>query len=176
MIQGLKARLFNKKLEEISRRNTLNPVSSSNAFKSVLLFFDGTDNAERKRIQKYAAELKSHGKVVKLLAYVNAKEDNSELGINHYVNKHINWYQVPSSEDLSVIQAKEYDVMITLLSEIRPHHKYVIKSMNASMKIGPNIEASQDLIFDISVDHQSSLGIPELIKNIKSSIQLLSND
>lgn len=173
MIQGLKAHLFKKKLEEISISN--HKVSAQNAFKNVLLFFDGTDGSERKVIQKYATELERSGKVVKLFAFINTKELDSEIGINHYVRKNINWYQVPTSEDLQVIQSKNYDVMISLLSNIQPHHKFVIKSIKAAMKIGPNLDNTEDLIFDMSVDHFSSLGIPELIKNIKSSIQLLSN-
>lgn len=175
MLQGLKSYLYKNKLSEISKRNSLGSVPSNNAFKNVLLFFDGTDGAERKVIQKYAAELKQSGKVVKLLAYINTKELDSELGINHYVNKNINWYQVPSNEDLQVIQNKSYDVMISLLSELKPHHIFVIKSMKVAMTIGPHLNEAQETVFDFSVDHQGSLGIPELIKNIKSSIQLLSN-
>jgi len=66
-------------------------------------------------------------------------------------------------------------VMISLLSELKSHHIFVIKSVKAAMKIGPHMEESQDIVFDLSVDHKPSLGIPELIRNIKSSIQLLSN-
>lgn len=175
MFQSLKTHLYNKKLTEISKKNSGGTRPSNNEFKSVLLFFDGTDGAERKVIQKYAAELKRFGKVVKLFAYVNTKEPDSELGINHYVNKDINWYQMPNNEDLQVIQNKNYDVMITLMSELKSHHLFVIKSMKAAMKIGPQMDPAQDLVFDLSVDHEPSLGIPELIKNIKSSIQLLSN-
>jgi len=43
------------------------------------------------------------------------------------------------------------------------------------MKIGPSLSELQQSIFDLNVEHKSILGIPELIKNIKSSIQLLSN-
>lgn len=175
MIKGLKAHFYKKKLKETSKRSTLGNKPSDNAFKNVLLFFDGTDGAERKVIQKYATELERSGKVVKLFAYVNTKEPDGELGINHYVNKDINWYQVPSNEDLQLIQNKNYDVMISLLSELNSHHKFVIESIRAAMKIGPHMDESQDLVFDFSVDHHPSLGIPELIKNIKSSIQLLSN-
>ncbi len=175
MFQGLKAHLYRKKLSEISKRNALGSIPSNNAFKKVLLFFDGTDGAERKVIQKYAEDLERSGKIVKLFAYVNTKESDSELGIDHYVNKDINWYQVPSNEDLQLILSKGYDVMISVLSELKPHHMFVIKSMKAAMKIGPYMDEAQDLVFDLSVDHQPSLGIPELIKNIKSSIQLLSN-
>jgi len=175
MIQGLKAHFYKKKLKEISKRNSLDNKPSNNAFQNVLLFFDGTDGAERKVIQKYATELERSGKVVKLFAYVNTKETDSELGINHYVNKDINWYQMPSNQDLQVIQNKDYDVMISLLSELKSHHIFVIKSVKAAMKIGPHMDESQDIVFDLSVDHKPSLGIPELIRNIKSSIQLLSN-
>ncbi len=175
MIKGLKAHFYKKKFTKISKRNILDKTSSNNAFKNVLLFFDGTDSAERKVIQKYASELERSGKVVKLFAYVNAKETDDELGINHYVNKDINWCEVPSGEDLQLIQSKDYDVMISLLSELKSHHIFVISSMKAAMKIGPHMDDSQDPIFELSVDHQPSLGIPELIKNIKSSIQLLSN-
>ena len=175
MIQILKAQLYKKKLAEITQKISNSKRPSQNAFKKVLLFFDGTDGSERKVIQKYATELERSGKVVKLLAYVDTKEPDSELGINHYVNKDINWYQVPANEDLQVIQAKGYDVMISLLSSIKLHHQFVIGSMNAAMKIGPHLDESFDVVFDMSVDHYASLGIPELIKNIKSSIQLLSN-
>ena len=176
MIQGLKAHFFKKKFTEVTKRIPLDKKPLNNAFKNVLLFFDGTDGAERKVIQKYASELERSGKLVKLLAYVNTKEPISELGINHYVNKDINWCQVPSSEDLQLVQNKDYDVMISLLSELKSHHKFVVGSTQAAMKIGPSLDDSQDLIFDFSVDHQPTLGIPELIKNIKLSIQLLSND
>lgn len=175
MIQGLKAHLFKKKLAEFTKSISSSKTPSQNAFKNVLLFFDGTDGSERNVIQKYATALEQSGKVVKLFAYINTKEADSEVGINHYVNKDINWYQVPTNEDLQMVQNKDYDVMISLLSSIKPHHKFVIDSMKASMKIGPHLDESQESIFDLSVDHHSSLGIPELIKNIKSSIQLLSN-
>ena len=175
MIQGLKTYFYKKKLNEISRRNFLDNKASNNAFQNVLLFFDGTDSAERKVIQKYAAELEGSGKVVKLFAYVNTKEPYSELGINHYVNKDINWYKMPSNQDLQIIQNKDYDVMISLLSELKSHHIFVIKSVKTAMKIGPHMEESQDIVFDLSVDHKPSLGIPELIKNIKTNIQVLFN-
>ena len=70
MIQGIKMYFYKKKLNEISRRNFLDNKASNNAFQNVLLFFDGTDSAERKVIQKYAAELERTGKLVKLFAYV----------------------------------------------------------------------------------------------------------
>lgn len=175
MIQGIKMYFYKKKLNEISRRNFLDNKASNNAFQNVLLFFDGTDSAERKVIQKYAAELERSGKLVKLFAYVNTKEPYSELGINHYINKDINWYQMPSNQDLQVIQNKDYDVMISLLSELKLHHIFVIESMKAAMKVGPHMYESQDLVFDLSIDHKPILGIPELIKNIKTNIQLLSN-
>lgn len=175
MIKGLKSHLFNKRLAEISKRTNGAKVPQQNTFKNVLFFFDGTDGAERKVVQKYATELTRYGSVVKLFAYVNTKEPDTEIGVDHYITKDINWYQVPVSEDLQVVQEKQFDVMISLLSDIQDHHLFVINSINASMKIGPSLNDSHEALFDLSVDHQPTLGLPELIKNIKSSIQLLSN-
>ena len=79
------------------------------------------------------------------------------------------------NQDLQILQNKDYDVMISLLSELKLHHIFVIESMKAAMKVGPHMYESQDLVFDLSVDHKPILGIPELIKNIKTNIQLLSN-
>lgn len=175
MINGLKSHLYKKRLEEISKRTASTKVPALNRFKNVLLFFDATDTAVRKVIQKYATELEHKGAVVKLFAFVDTKEPNADIGIDHYTSKDINWYQVPNNEDLQLVQDKRYDASISLLSEIKPHHLFVINSINAAMKIGPCIDDSHEAVFDLSVDHKSSLGIPELIKNIKSSIQLLSN-
>jgi len=175
MIRGIKSHLYNKKLTQLTEAKVKGNIPSQNAFKNVLLFFDATDGSERKVIQKYASELERSGKVVKLFAFFNVKEQDSELGINHYVKKDISWYQVPTNEDLQIIQNNNYDVMISLFNAMKPHHQFVINSMKAEMKIGPHLSESQQVIFDMSVDHHGSLGIPELIKNIKSSIQLLSN-
>lgn len=176
MIKGIKANLYKKKLELITRNFSSSRKTSQNPFKNVLLFFDATDGAERKVIQKYVTKLERSGKVVKLFAFVNTKDPDLEPGINHYVNRDINWYQVPENEDLQVIQSKKYDVLISLIVRESAHHLFVIRSMNAAMKIGPFAQYGDELIFDISVDHEPSLGIPELIKNINSCIQLLSND
>jgi len=175
MIKGLKLHLYKKRLAEIEKRNAVGNVPVQNEFKNVLIFFDATDGIERKVIQKYGAELERSGKVVKFFAFVNTKILDTDIGVDCYITKDINWYQIPSNEDLQLIQSKKYDVMITLLSEIENHHLFVIRSINAAMKIGPSLSELQQSIFDLNVEHKSILGIPELIKNIKSSIQLLSN-
>jgi len=106
MIKGLKSHLFNKRLAEISKRTNGAKVPQQNTFKNVLFFFDGTDGAERKVVQKYATELTRYGSVVKLFAYVNTKEPDTEIGVDHYITKDINWYQVPVSEDLQVVKVQ----------------------------------------------------------------------
>lgn len=175
MIKSLKAYLYNSKLKERLSKIRQGKKQSHNSFKNVIIYLDGTDGVERKVIQKYAQELSKQGSTIKLISFVNTKDQTVDIGIDHYTLRDINWYDVPYSSDLDIVFGKSYDVMISLLSEIDKHHTYVIKAIDADLKIGPHIE-NEEILFDISVDHMPQLGIPELIKNIKSSLKLLSQN
>lgn len=175
MIKGIQGYLHHKRLKDQLSSRPVAKKQGYNAFKNILLYMDGTDGAVRKVVHKYAQELSRGGCHVKELAYVQSKEERVEVGMAHYTTRNINWYQVPQSEDLDLALSRSYDVLIVLLSDIEDHHNYVIQLVQADIKVGPYLGEEGPILFDISVDHKPSLGIPELIKNTKTSLNILSH-
>lgn len=175
MIQSLKNKLYQNKVNELTQKHG-QAKNAENRLKKILLFFDATDNVEYQLVRKYVDQLKASGSSVKLFAFLDDKKSNAEITIDHYTSKMINWYQVPVCESyLNNVANQKYDALITLLSQIDKHHAYIIKTANAKLKLGPYYD-EQEVLFDINVDHKAQLGLPELIKNLKTSIRTLTHD
>lgn len=119
-------------------KTTANPQKdgiSINPTKSILILFDGTDDADRKVILQFSEKLKSRGKKVKLLSYINSKGELMDFGMAVYNNKSINFYEFPKKHILELLDSEKFDFLFNLNIKDYKHLHALACKTNASFKL-----------------------------------------
>ncbi len=133
-------------MKEIAYRKSLTKLLNSldksenqeiklNPAKSVLILFDGTVDRDRKVILLFSEQLKSKGKKVKLLSFINSKGELMDFGMAVYNNKSINFYEFPKRHIMELLESEKFDILFNLNVKDHKHLHALACKTNASFKL-----------------------------------------
>ncbi len=133
-------------MKEVTYKKALNKLLNSadkpekkgiklNPAKSILILFDGTDDRDRKVILRFSEQLKSKGKKVKLLSYINSKGELTDFGMAVYNNKSVNFYEFPKKHILELLDSEKFDFLFNLNIKDHKHLHALACKTNASFKL-----------------------------------------
>jgi len=115
------------------------------------IIFTATNPILDEAILKFAGRLRSEGKEVELLAYVNDKKTESKPGITVFNRKHLNWVDVPQNEQVEKFTRKKFDLLLACFTGDNLPLEYIAGVSNARWRVGIYAENKTGL-YDMMVN------------------------
>ena len=163
---------FSKKVSSRRKKKSRELKAFSDA-KTVGVLFEGTNVTDVKVVKEYVKSLKSMGKTVETLGYLDTKEKNETY--NYFSNDDLNWYYIPKSNQIDSFIKKEFDVLIDLHTESKEPLGYIASLSNAHFKVGKRDD--QFDCYDLAIDcPKAKIGnVKNLISQIDHYIKIINN-
>ena len=173
---GLKESAYNRALKKIlagfdspdTRSLKINPS------KSYLILFEGTENDDRDKIQKFTQNLKGFGKSVKHLSYIDSKGELMDFGMAVYNNKSINWYDFPKKHILQLLESESFDVLFNLNIEDKKHIHALACKANADFKL--SLPTKYPHNFTLILDTKEKENLNNIIQEINSCLDKIGDN
>ncbi len=131
---------------------------------SIGLLFDATNRDKRAAVLKYADQLGKQGKKVRLLGFVDVKEEPKDLSFPFFFRKDLDWAQRPIGDKVEGFLKTSFDMLITLDPQPQAHCEYIAALSRAHFKIGPSTENTycHDLMIEVANKNNLSDFIREM--------------
>lgn len=173
---GLKERAYNRALKKIfssfdSPKTTSLKINPS---KSYLILFEGTENGDRHKIQKFSQYLKGFGKSVKLLSYIDSKGELMDFGMAVYNNKSVNWFEFPKKHILQLLESESFDVLFNLNIQDKKHLHALACKANAAFKL--SLPTKYPHNFTLILETIEKENLDEIIQEINSCLNKISDN
>jgi len=164
---------FYKKLRaELSARKRNKQVHNLLTAKTIGILYDATLAENNVLVTAFAEKLKSAGKVLTLLGYINDKKTTSTSDITVFNNKSLTIFKVPSGKEVEDFLAKPFDILINAHTDESLPLIYVAAMSKASFKIGPYIEEAKDS-FDLLIQLVAKQDLHHYLDQVKHHLQNL---
>ena len=129
---------------------------------TVGLLFDATELNNREIVLKFAKTLEKKGKKVRLLGFVNIKEETDNLAFPNFNLKSLNLALLPDkSIDAQEFMEKDFDVLINLSLDETVPLEYIAALSNAKFRVGPFTERT--VCYELMIDVTKSKGLDAFI-------------
>jgi len=177
-IHDLKVKYHNYKFTKATKN--LRVKRSSVDFdraETVGLLFDATELNNREIVLKFAKSLEKKGKKVRLLGFVNIKEETDNLAFPNFNQKELDLALLPEkSADAQDFMKRDFDVLINISLDETAPLEYIAALSNAKFRVGPFTERTvcYELMIDVtkkkSLDafiHQAQFFLEKMNKTAK---------
>jgi len=167
---------YNKALNKIldtsakSKRDT----QSINPVKSILILFDGSSDKDRKVILKFSDSLKSKGKKVKLLSYINSKGELLDFGMAVYNNKSINFFDFPKKHILKLLESEKFDFLFNYNIKDHKHLHALACKATAAFKLSLPTKHPHD--FTMIVNTKEKEDLQKIINETTKCLEKVSQE
>jgi hypothetical protein len=138
------------------------------------ILYDASDDEHAKLVQDYGAQLKSQGKKVFLLGFVNEKELPFKYKFLAYTEyfwlKNLNWNYLPTTESVGRFMNEEFDFLLNLYTT-RPLWLEAISGLShAGLRVG-KYHPDSKLYFDLMIDTGSNNDLKNYIQQVDRYIK-----
>jgi hypothetical protein len=173
---GLKESAYRRSLLKIleEKIGTSNIKPDINPSKSILFLFDGTEEANRKKIFDYSQILKTKGKKVKLLSFMNSKGELMDFGMAVYNHKSINFFGFPKKHILELLEQETFDILFNFNIEDKKHLHALACKTNARFKI--SLPTKYPHNFTLILNTKEKKNINGILNEIDVCLGKLSTD
>ncbi|NNE28677.1 MAG: hypothetical protein HKN16_03530 [Saprospiraceae bacterium] len=139
-------------LKEVQSHSAIRESTNFDSVHSVGILFDATGLDDRKAILHYAESLKKQDKKVKLLGYLNEKENQPNYTFDHFCNTELSWIGKNKSEKVEQFVRTDFDLLFCL-SDAQSLVDIAARSI-AKLRVGPSIQNT--LAFDLMIETNST--------------------
>ncbi len=175
MLESLKNKLYQRHLRKRLKTDVIDRESnvSFTEAESIGILFDGTDIANFGSVRKYAEDYKKKGKKVKLLAYIDSKNPNPELGYPYFSKKDLNWYYKPSSALVDEFINRKFDILVNAYLEEKLPLLYISTFAKANLRVGLYFPEHTDAS-DMMITVRSEQSINNFFEEINHYLNIFS--
>jgi len=135
------------------------------------ILFNATELKDRQATLSYSEKLKQQGKKVKLLAYLNEKENQPNFTFDHFCNQDMNWFGKINAAVVDEFVPAKFDFLFCL-NEDQPLVDIAARSA-ASLRVGPATE--ETFPFDLMIE-KGKLNQEKFIEQIEFFIKKINHN
>lgn len=169
MLKNLRLKFHFKALhKELAKRKPAkgrNTVTWKGA-KSIGILFDANEPNHRKRILKYADDLRKKGKQVRLLGYLSQQQEEQEFPFRAFTPKQQDWRYAPNGEEVTEFMKQPFDLLFFLGQKTALWSEYISALSNAQLRIGPPTEHTY--AYDLMIEVPDSAGLSAFITQMEN--------
>ncbi len=171
----MKEYAYNKSLKKLLKgKNKKKEGLSINPANSILILFDGTDNKNRRIILEFSEKLKSKGRKVKLLSFIDSKGELMDFGMAVYNNKSINVFDFPKKHILQLLESEKFDFLFNLNIDDHKHLHALACKADASFKLSLPTKYSHNFTMIMNTKEKKDLGT--ILKETNKCLEKLSQE
>jgi hypothetical protein len=122
--------------ETLSQAKAIRAITNLQDAKSIGILYDSTNPDNDAVISKFAAMLRSKGKTVELLAFLDDKKVEHKEGIALFNKKNLSWTGVPDDEKAQSFAAQPFDLLLGCFVEANPALEYIACTSKAKWRVG----------------------------------------
>ena len=164
-LDSLRQNLHQRHLKKLlAKRSVKRQSLSLDEAKTIGILFDGTELNDRDEVLKYAEKLRKLKKQVRLLAFMNNRNDNDSLSFRNFNKKEIDFILRPKSQDAQDFIDMPFDILMNLSSKSLLPLDYIALNSKARFRVGPLLEGSH--AYDLMIDLGDNPKVSELTKQI----------
>ena len=160
-----------KKLKGLNKPLKKDPVKVNPA-KQYLLFFNGTDNRDVDFFRTLHQRFESRGLKIKILAFVQTKEEVQRFSMALYNEKLIRWNQIPKPKIIELVQSRQFDILFNINPEQLRHLHYLAVASTADFKISTQTDLPND--FSLMVKTREGLPQKDIYEEMAACLNTLS--
>ncbi len=158
-------RFLNKRALKKQPKPLRKPPLSLEQSKWVGILFDATSIEHIEATTKFVEQLRSKGKQVRLLAYVNDKSKEIALPFPYFSKAEVNFLHIPSSNTVENFMTQTFDVLFVMHPKSTPLFEYITALTDARLKVGP-FSLTKDT-FDFMVDMSGHSALHYFINQVE---------
>jgi hypothetical protein len=160
-----------KKLPGMARsKNTgekrLNPA------RQFLLFFNGTDKKDIQLFQSLHQQFEKKGLKIKMLAYVDSREEIEDFVMALYNAKSVGWNFLPKPKLVDLVRSRKFDILFNINPEEFKHLHYLAVAANADFKVSTPTPLPND--FNLTVKTKQGLDQEQIFREMEKCLETLS--
>ncbi len=148
---------LNKELKHFTREAEVTNLKEA---QYIGILFNATDGTNLSIIRDYVKKLTQQKKKVKVLAFVDEKNPNTDLEFKVFSRKNINWHLNPKGDEVQSFMKEPFDLLVNAFLEESEPMEYIAAFSKAKFKVGPYF-ADKTYCFDMMI----SKGEGDLLTN-----------
>ncbi len=160
---------LNKELVDIKHKRSSVHLPTA---KTVGILFDGTSPEERESVLSYAKGLEKEGKKVRLLAFVDQKENGEELPFTYFDRKKLDWALRPICQEVKAFEEFTFDLLLNLTQKAVAPLDYIAARSRARFRVGPFTGRLHS--YDLMLDCKEGRGLEHFIKQVVTYLGKMS--
>lgn len=134
--------------------------------KKIGIYFNASEGQHSDKINNFVKDLRSEGKTVEAITYLNSSQDNPYNFQYHVLkDEDITMFGKINAEKINKFIATEYDYLYCICTELQTPVKYLMAASKSKCRVGAYAEENSDL-FELMVSSSSKENLTELIKNM----------
>lgn len=170
-IKNWKYRRALKKLPGLS--NPKKPENTIlNPAKQFLLFFNGTDEKDVQFFQSLHQQYEKKGLRIKMLAYIDSKEEIQHFAMALYNAKSVQWNYLPKPKLVELVQSKSFDILFNINPSEFKHLHFLAVAATADFKVSTFSELPND--FNLTVRTKPQLDQKQIYEELARCLDTLS--
>ena len=160
-----------KKLEGLTKTSKKDLVRLNPA-KQYLLFFNGTESKDVEFFRSLHQQYESLGLKIKILAFVQTREEVLQFSMALYNEKLIRWNFLPKPKIIELVQSRQFDILFNINPAELKHLHYLAVAASADFKISTQTDLPND--FSLMVKTSSMLDQSKIYKEMAECLKTLS--
>lgn len=165
IIERIKNNFYQSVLKQRGSNRPKRTITNLNDAKTIGIIYDSSDAGNDIAIAKFAEMLRSKGKTVEIMAYINDKKVDTKGDIAIFNPKTVNWYGIPLDERIEDFCKKPFDLLIcAMLKENRPL-EYIAYLSKAKYRVGP-FDQQKTYCYDLMIEMGDKTDINYLLQQM----------
>lgn len=166
------SRSLRDRLKEFSRLHTVINLKDA---KSVGIIYDSTHPGNDSVIGEFATRLRSQGKTVEVLGFVNDKKIDSKPDVPVFNKKALTWAMVPTDEKALQFAGKNFDLLLACFTTESLPLEYISCISKARWRVGHYNPAKTDC-YDMMVNMGNKTELPYFIDQATQFLNKIEYD
>ncbi len=151
IIERIKNSFYQSVLKQRGSNRPKRTIVNLNDAQSIGIIYDSSDPDHDIAVTKLAEMLRSKGKTIEIIAYINDKKVDHKGDITIFNPKTVNWYGIPLDERVEAFCKKPFDLLIcAILKESRPL-EYIAYLSKAKYRVGP-FDQQKTYCYDLMIE------------------------
>ncbi len=169
LIKKIKHRLHDRMIEKRISNSTIRSSIDFQKIQAVGILFNGTSLENRDQLASFKALWEKSGKSVRLLCYLDTKEPQPNMTIDHFTKLEVNWLGKIQSEKVESFIQQSFDLMISCSDEQVLND---IAAMSKSkLRVGPITE--KEYCYDLMISKDSTTSPKKYLEQIEQFLTKL---
>jgi len=143
--------------------------------KTIGVLFDATKSKDRKIALEFIEYLKSTGKTIEHLSYLNKKVKEKHFAFNHFTDKQVGFIYKPRGYSINQFLYHNFDLLISLNTTENLPLEYIAALAKAKYRVG-RFDSEKIYCYDLMIDVGQEEDLDHYIKLIHHYLNDINKD